>query len=76
MPIIESPDPSLPISQGDILKDVVLFVTQESWRKDGGECKQMKHKLCLILSRPCVVGHKPNAVSQPSKRWRTTSLAM
>jgi hypothetical protein len=28
----------------------------------GGEGKKTKHKLCLILSLPCFVGHKPQAI--------------
>jgi len=62
MPIIELPDPNLPLAQGDILKGVSLFLTKESWAEGGGEQKKTTHKLCLILSRPCVVGHKPNAI--------------
>ncbi len=62
MPIIELPDPNLPLSQGDVLKGISLFLTKESWAEAGGEHKRTGHKLCLVLSRPCVVGHKPNAV--------------
>lgn len=62
MPIIEPHDPSLPLSQGDVLRGVSLFITKESWTEAGGEAKKTPHKLCLIVSRPCVVGHKFNAV--------------
>lgn len=62
MPIIEPPDPGLPISQGDILQGVNLFIIKDGWMELGGEQKGTKHKLCLIISRPCVVGHKPNAI--------------
>jgi hypothetical protein len=62
MPIIEPHDPNLPHSQGDVLQGVSLFITKESWSEAGGEVKKTAHKLCLIISRPCVVGHKPSAV--------------
>jgi hypothetical protein len=62
MPIIEPPDPELPLSQGDVLKGISLYLTGGSWAQTGGEHKKTAHKLCLVLSRPCVVGHKPNAV--------------
>src|SRR5947209_7123743 len=62
MPIIEPPDPQLPLSQGDVLKGVALFITRETWAEAGGEYKKTSHRLCLVISRPCVVGHKPNAV--------------
>lgn len=62
MPIIEPHDPNLPLSQGDILQGVSLFVTKDSAAETGGEARKTAHKLCLIISRPCVVGHKPNAI--------------
>jgi len=62
MPIIEPPVPELPISQGDVLNGVTLFITKESWAENGGDHKATGHKLCLIASRPCAVGHKPNAI--------------
>jgi hypothetical protein len=62
MPIVEPPVPDLPLSQGDVLRGVTLSITRESWAAAGGEPKKTSHPLCLIISRPCVVGHKPNAV--------------
>ncbi len=62
MPIIELPDPNVSLSQGDVLQGVSLFITKESWSGAGGEAKKTSHKLCLVISRPCVVGHKPNVV--------------
>jgi hypothetical protein len=62
MPIIEPADSRLPLFQGDLLKDVRLFVTKETWEESGGESFKTAHKLCLVISRPCVIGHKPNVV--------------
>jgi hypothetical protein len=62
MPIIEPHDPNLPLSQGDVLQGVSLFITKDSGEEAGGEAKKTAHRLCLIISRPCVLGHKPNAV--------------
>ncbi len=62
MPIIEPPIPERPLAQGDILRGVALFLTKDSWTEAGGEHHKAPHRLCLIISRPCVVGHKPNAV--------------
>jgi hypothetical protein len=62
MPIIEPPVSDLPLSQGDVLRGVTLFLTKETWTTAGGDHKKTSHQLCLIISRPCVVGHKPNAV--------------
>ena len=41
---------------------VNLYLTKDGWLESGGEQKKMTHQLCLILSRPCVVGHKANAI--------------
>lgn len=69
MPIIESLSPALPLSQGDVLKDVRLFLTQESWVEAGGAALKTTHKLCLLVSRPCVVGHKPHAIVSAVERF-------
>jgi hypothetical protein len=62
MPIIELPIPERPLTQGDVLKGVTLFLTKDTSAEAGGEYQKTSHKLCLVISRPCVVGHKPNAV--------------
>jgi hypothetical protein len=31
MPIIERPQPGSPLSQGDLLKDITLFLTADEW---------------------------------------------
>src|SRR5262249_23901265 len=70
MPIIEPPDPNLPLSQGDVLKDVPLFITKETWADAGGDSERLAQKLCLMISRPCVVGHKPNAVVAAVEKYK------
>lgn len=57
MPIIDPVNEALPLSQGDILRDVTLYST-ECTLEDGPRSKASKARLCLVLSRPCVVGHK------------------
>jgi hypothetical protein len=61
MPILEVPRPGAPLSQGDILKDVSLFLTKESW-KDGGSGARSPNKMCLVLSRPCGIEHKKTVI--------------
>ncbi len=34
MPIIEVPQPGSPLSQGDILKDLDLFLTADGWGRN------------------------------------------
>jgi hypothetical protein len=62
MSIIEPHDPNRPLSQGDVLQGVSIFITKDSGAEWGGEARKTAHRLCLIISRPCVVGHKPNAI--------------
>ena len=61
MPIIETPIPGSPLSQGDILSDINLFSTGEPWGAQNGTATKSPRGLCVILSRPCVIEHK-NAV--------------
>jgi hypothetical protein len=62
MPIIETPAPQAPLSQGDILKDVNLFATGDGWKPSNGIAKQVSHKLCLVLTRPCGIEHKESVI--------------
>lgn len=57
MPIIESVNSDVPLSQGDILVDIVLYSTAEPWVDKGREVRA-PFKMCLVLSRPCVLAHK------------------
>lgn len=58
MPIIEQPAQDAFLSQGDILRDINLFYTSNTWAADCGEPKRHNKKMCLVLSRPCVAAHK------------------
>jgi hypothetical protein len=62
MPIIELARPGAPLTQGDILSGVQLFLTREGWAEKGGEPARASAKLCLVLSRPCVAAHKKHVV--------------
>src|ERR1700722_8550316 len=63
MPIIEQTRPGAPLTQGDILSGVQLFLTKEGWVEKGGEPARSPAKLCMVLSRPCVAGHKKHVVA-------------
>ena len=62
MPIIEPPGDSQHLLQGDVFGDIRLFSTAKSWNEDGGELQGSSHKLCLVLSRPCVLEHNSKIV--------------
>jgi hypothetical protein len=62
MPIVESPRAGSLLSQGDILEGVSLFATKDGWLNSGGEAAKATHKMCLVLSRPCAITHKPHVV--------------
>lgn len=62
MAIIEPHVQGLPLSQGDILKGIRLFLSRE--RADAGafEPAEAKFGMCLVLSRQCVVKHKQSLI--------------
>jgi hypothetical protein len=62
MPIIEPPTDSPRLLQGDILRGVRLFATEDAWKLLGGDPVPSPHDLCLVLSRPCVATHKRHIV--------------
>jgi hypothetical protein len=62
MPIIELSRIDSPLTQGDILSGVPLFVTREGSAEKEGESVKSTAKLCLVLSRPCVTAHKKQVV--------------
>ena len=63
MPIIEpSPTDSPQLSQGDVLQGVNLYATESGWEDGGGKPAKSPHKYCLILSRPCAIGHKRRVI--------------
>lgn len=71
MPIIESlADQTPPLSQGDILKGVSLFVTHKPWEEDGGSGKKTDHALGLVLSRACVAAHKDRVIVAAIEKYK------
>jgi hypothetical protein len=70
MPIIEHPQPGAPLSQGDLLKDITLFLTADDWRESGGRPEKSPHRLCLVLSRPCAIEHKDAVVVATVQRLK------
>ena len=42
MPIIEHPQPGSPLSQGDILKDINLFLRADGWGRMVDERKSLR----------------------------------
>jgi len=59
MPIIETniPDESA-LTQGDILRDINLYFTCNTWSDKGGPARRLPNCFSLVISRPCVVAHK------------------
>src|SRR3990167_7458425 len=62
MPIIEPPTSSEQLLQGDVLEGVRLFATARSWEDEGGNSQKAPQKLCMVLSRPCVMAHKRHVI--------------
>jgi hypothetical protein len=58
MAIIEPVALDSPLTQGDLLQGISLYSTDE-WKSSGGKAVVAgRHKLCLVISRPCVTSHK------------------
>ena len=62
MPILETPNPNAPLTQGDVLNEVVLHSTSSNWDENGGRAESRKIQLSLVISRPCVAAHKSQVV--------------
>jgi hypothetical protein len=62
MPIVEAPDPDLPLEQGDILQGVRLYCTGKACDGDDASAKRFPDGKCLILSRPCNVAHSASII--------------
>jgi hypothetical protein len=62
MPIIEEVLEGDLLNQGDILRGVTLFATQDSANPKGGDAAKAPFPLCLVVSRPCAIAHKQNIV--------------
>lgn len=62
MPILEPPNPNAPLTQGDVLKEVLLHTTSKKWDENGGRAESRDTQLSLVISRPCVAAHKSHVV--------------
>jgi len=62
MPIIEPPPSNRSLSQGDVLEGITLFSTAKGWDADKGTPEKSPQKVCMILSRPCVIEHRDSVV--------------
>ncbi len=67
MPIIEPVPEDVPLSQGDILRGLKLFSTNNS-DEDGGEPALANDKLCMCISRPCVAINKSHVTALPIEK--------
>ena len=57
MPIVERPAPTAPLTQGDILKGIPLFITRAAWTEKA-VAHQAPFEFCVVVSRPCAIAHK------------------
>jgi hypothetical protein len=62
MPILIEVSDDAPLNQGDILTGISLFQTGSDWTKEGGQSRRIKSSVCMVLSRPCAILHKPQIV--------------
>jgi hypothetical protein len=62
MAILELPESGAPLSQGDILKGITLFVTDGGWNVTGGDLLKAPFEKCLVISRPCAIAHKKQII--------------
>jgi hypothetical protein len=62
MAIIEPHSRGTPLSQGDILKGIRLFLTRKGTDAGDSTASEAKFGLCLVLSRQCVVEHKQSLI--------------
>ncbi len=69
MPIIEPAAADVPLSQGDVLADVRLFLTKDFGPDHAGDPLVAASRLCLVLSRPCVAAHKANILVAAIERY-------
>ena len=57
MPIVERPVADAPLTQGDILKGIPLFITSGAWT-DRPDVRKQPFEFCIVVSRPCAIAHK------------------
>ena len=60
MAIIDFVDDDSPLSQGDLLKDILLHVSK--YKYSSYAAGEAAAKICIVLSRPCVAAHKQTIV--------------
>ena len=72
MPIIETVDHIEPISQGDILSGIQLYISGDCWEESGGQARATKQKYCMVVSRPCVAIHKPQLIVAAIEKYKVT----
>jgi len=70
MPIIEPEHSDSPLDQGDLLRGVKLFVTSRTDSVDGGEATPLETSYCLVISRPCVIAHKPTIIVAAVEKYK------
>ncbi len=63
MPILRRPDDDAPLSQGDVLRGLRLYITGEDWGNlgsPGGSAERAeRYEYSMVVSRPCAIAHKP-----------------
>jgi hypothetical protein len=70
MPILETPAADAPLSQGDILVGVRLYLTQGADAPDGGDGVYLKTDMCMVLSRPCSASHKKAVIVAAVEKYK------
>lgn len=67
MPVIDLPNPALPLSQGDILSGIKLYVTRCVESSQGNDTARQSYDFCMVLSRPCAAHKKTIVVAAVEK---------
>src|SRR4051794_1160123 len=57
MPMVERPAAGAPLTQGDILKGIPLFITRGAWTEQV-IAHQAPFEFCVVVSRSCAIAHK------------------
>jgi hypothetical protein len=75
MGILEHVNTDEPLTQGDILRGLKLFVTGPDWSLEGGSVEEVADaQYCMVVSRPCVCvyGHKGQIVVVSVEEFRVS----
>lgn len=70
MAIIDRVQDDSPLSQGDLLEDVLLYVSKLN--DSSYVPANVKSKSCVVLSRPCVASHKEKIVVATIEKYTST----